>query len=379
MKLARNLTFLTTPKINPMKNITKLLVILVPLFWISGCSQDPGLVETNLSIDQILGDKKVIVYKGMLAFKDNATFDQIESDLADKDRDFILAWEKNMGFKSLYSVYEDVVEEEARFLDQMVKKYGDGAEVTRTEMGYSSLTEKYLGNGALRITHDELLDMDITVPSLAPLVNSEGFVRVGNEIRQYKSTFVKVILDGDYNSIARLPEVKESTANVHVGSVERTRTRVSDASRTQALSSCSHTAGSHRIIGYEEHVVSNEGGSPCPVYRNDYYIRARSLKRILGTWQNFRTNQFRFRGEVTLDHVNCDLSFNRNVHYAAYSSGGYSGEYHTYDYRLVLRYDTGPCVSSASTCSGPGYVVFRSGATRTHTVSGVNGTTCTMP
>ncbi len=362
-----------------MKKIITLLVILAPALWIGGCSHDPGLAETKVSIDQILGDKQVAVHRGMLAFRDKAALAKLEADLLDKDKDFISTWEKSVGFKSLYSVYEDVIEAEEAFLSEMTEKYGASSEIARTEIGYSALAKQYIDKGAIIINDDEILDMNVTFRSLAPLVNSDGFIRVGNEIFQYKTEFVKVILDADYDKIDGLGEIDESTPYVHVGEVTRTRSKISDVARTQALSKCEDVEGSHRLIGYEEMVTATEGGFPCPTYRNDYYIQARSLKKILGTWQNFKTSQFRFSGEVTVDHLNCDLSYNRNVTSGSYASGSYSGEYHTYNFYLILRYDTGPCVSSTSTCSGTGYLIFRSGATRTHTVSGVNGTTCTMP
>lgn len=300
-------------KTNAMKKIKTIIVILVSLFLIDGCSPDEDLTGPDLTIDQILGGKEMVVYNGMLTFKDKSTFDNLTSDFIKKDEAFIRTWEKQLGFKSLYTIYEDVIEEEDRFLEAMVKKYGADSEVTRDEMGYSKMTQKYMESGSLLISNDGFLDMNVTVPSLAPLINADGFVCMGKEIRQYKTDFVKIILDGDYNMMETLSTIKESTSNIHIAAVERQTTKTLDTKRTQALSSCTSTVGSHRLIGYEEHVVANEGGLPCPVYRNDFFIRTRSLKKILGTWQNFKTNQFKSNGNVTLDHVNCDLSFNRNL------------------------------------------------------------------
>lgn len=101
-------------------------------------------VLTQPTLDQILNGKEVAVYKGILTFKDNSIFDKLATVLSKKSKAEIQEWEKVLGFKSVYSIYEDVIEEEDRFLTDMVKKYGENSEVTRSEMGYSELTQKYL-------------------------------------------------------------------------------------------------------------------------------------------------------------------------------------------------------------------------------------------
>jgi hypothetical protein len=365
-----------------MKKIKTFIVILVSLFWIHGCSPDVNLVAPDLSIDQILGGKEMVVYKGMLTFKDKTTFDNLTSDFIKRDEAFIRTWEKQLGFKSLYSTYEDVIDEEDKFLEQMVKKYGADSEVTRDEMGYSKMTQKYLESGSLIISNDGFLDMNVTVPSLAPLINAEGFVRVGNEIRQYKTDFVKIILDGDYNKMNELAAFKESTQNIHVGVVERQLNKISDSKRTQALSSCDTSIDRYRTIAYEEKTVANIGGSPCEVYENYYYIKMRSLKKTLGSWYNHDTGFLAVsNSSFTLVHLNCDLTFKRNV--MTCSGCGKSGQYgHTIYYYYVERYDTGPCTSVSPTfwCTQtPGTMVF-SGISpgRSHTAKGKNDTSCTL-
>jgi hypothetical protein len=355
-----------------MKNLS-FIAILVAAFLINSCSLDDQNLAPNKSLEQILAGREMAVYNSMLTFRDKKTFDDLALDLSKREKDYIVGWEKRQpGFKSLYSIYEDVIVEEDKFLQQMVKKYGEASEVTRAETGYAAMTKKYLDNGALIINDDELLDMNVTVPYLAPLINAAGFVRVGDEVRQYKRDRVRIILDGDYGKMEDLENVKESNANIHIGLVQRQRVKVSDAGRVQALSSCTSTVGSHRLIGYEEHVLTNEGGHPCPVYKNNFYIQTRSLKKVLGIWGNFSTNQFWSEG--------CDYSFNRNLWTGPYVFPSYSGTVHTKNYHIVFNYDTGPCTNSTTACTGNGYVVFKTGTstTRFHTVWGVNGTTCTM-
>ena len=322
-----------------MRKIVTIVVILVSQLVIDGCLQNEALF-LDPPIDQILGGKEFVVYKGILTFKDKSTFNKLTEELIGKDETFIYSWEKDLGFKSLYTTYEDVIVEEDKFLETMVKKYGENSEATRNEFGYSKLTQEYLKKGTILMTDDGLLDMNVTTPSLAPLVNADGFVRVGNEIRQYKSDFLKVILDADYQKISRLDGIKESSNQFHIARVEKVINKISDASRTQALSSCESIVGSHRLISYEEKTYFNEGGVPCPVYRNDYYIMLRSLKKILGSWQNFRTSQFTITATYALNHLNCDYSVKTLVSSRTNHFWQIGGEWHTFSAYYVRNYDT---------------------------------------
>lgn len=149
-----------------------------------------------------------------------------------------------------------------------------------------------------------ILNINVTIPILAPLVNEDGIVRVGNEIRQYKHNLLKIILDGDYEKIRNLSEFTSSTDRIHVSIVERQIHQIVDIGRTKALSSCESVMDNYRLIGYEEKTFVFKGGTPCPVYRNDYYITQRSLKKILGTWQNHNTSEMQsIQRKACLDHV----------------------------------------------------------------------------
>ncbi len=355
-------------------------IILFSIVWINSCAPDENFQKPELSLDQILAGKEITVYNGMLTFKDKKGFDQLTLDLAKRDEAYIRSWENQLGFKSLYSIYEDVISEEEKFLNEMVKKYGESSEVTRNEIGYSKLTQTYLEKGVIIETKEGILDMNITIPVLAPLINADGFVRIGNDIRQYKSDYVRIIQDGDYDKMVGLEGLKESVSQIHVGPVVRDLKKISDESRTQAISSCDVTNGSHRLIAYEEKTYVNEGGSPCPVYRNDYYVRLRSLKKILGTWQNFKTSQFTLTATYVLNHLNCDYSVKifsvswRNNNFFAIG-----GNWHTFDVLYLTNYNTGPCVSSTVNCNGPGILAFDPGATRYFLATGVNSTQCDLP
>ena len=354
----------------------KLLPLVLLVLFIGSCEKESFVTEPTL--DQILNGKEVAVYKEMLTFKDKSSFDKVAEELSKKDKNYIQAWGKGLGFKSIYSIYEEAIEAEDIFLAEMVKKYGENSEVTRDEMGFSKLTQKYLDKGTLSHTAEGILNMNVMIPILAPLVNEDGLVRVGNELRQYKYNFVKIILDTDYNKIDGLKELKESTDKIHVAAVERQRHEIKDVGRAKAISSCESIVGGHRLIGYEEKTVVNEGGTPCPIYSNNYYVTLRSLKRILRTWQNFNTGQLTLNANYCLDHLNCDFTVKRNVKCTTNNlwTGGYG---HTLNYYLISNYDTGPCASSTASCSGIGSLAFTPGQIRKHYATGVNGTACDMP
>lgn len=323
--------------------------------------------------------KEIAVHQGLLTIKDAATFNKLADELSKKDVEYISAWEKRLGFRSAYSIYEDAIEEEDKFLEAMVKKHGESSTVTRNEIGFSDFTQKYLDKGLFTHNEEGILNLNVMIPMLAPLVNEESLVRIGNEIRQYKYNSLKIIRDADYNKIDALKRLNESTDEVYVATVERQVHEIKGAGRTKALSSCESIQGSHRLIGYEEKIYVNEGGTPCPFYRNDYYVQLRSLKKILGTWQNFKTGQFTYTSTVGFNHLNCDYSV-RN-HIVGFTNSYYAagGQYHTFNLYFVMNYDTGPCVSSIG-CNGPGTIAFSpSYLPRHHHVTGVNGTACDLP
>ncbi len=358
----------------------KLLPLVLLVLFIGSCDKESFTTEPVL--EQILSGKEVAVHKGMLTFKDKVAFDKLSLELSKKDKGYILAWGKGLGFKSIYSIYEEAIEAEDIFLAEKVKKYGENSEVIRDEMGFSTFTQKYLDKGTLSHTEEGILDMNVMIPILAPLVNEDGLVRVGNELRQYKYNVVKIILDADYNKIGDLKELTESTDKVHVAAVERQQHEIKDVGRTKALASCESIMGSYRLIAYEEKTLVNEGGTPCSVFRNDYYITQRSLKKILGTWQNHWTEQMEMRqATACLDHYNYDGSFNRTVYcelggtYIRYAPYG-----HSYNYYLINNYDTGPCTNPVQGWEPyPGNLVFRSGTPKYFYLAGKNWTWCDIP
>ena len=356
----------------------KLLPLVLLVLFIGSCEKESFVSEPTL--DQILNGKEVAVYKEMLTFKDKSSFDKVAEELSKKDKNYIQAWGNGLGFKSIYSIYEDAIEAEDVFLAEMVKKYGENSEVTRDEMGFSELTQKYLDKGTLSHTAEGILNMNVMIPTLAPLVNEDGLVRVGNELRQYKYTTVKIILDADYNKINGLKELKESTDKIHVAAVERQTHEIKDVGRTKSsLGRCSSVNGKYWLIAYEDLSVVNEGGLPCPVYRNDYLVTLRSLKKILGTWQNHNTGQLKLNAKYCLDHLNCDYSIKRNVECYPGGQNWFGGFDSTINFYLIMNYDTGPCVSSVpSICQAAGTLVFKGAYSHELFATGVNGTACSI-
>jgi hypothetical protein len=228
-------------------------------------------------------------------FKDWNEFYSTAQSLAGKDLSYLKDWESKKGFVSLKSVFETAVLEEEKFGETLIAKYGENSTLTRKDFGYSESTTKYITSGAFNIGEFEELIMNVTVPHYATVVNADGIVKIGQSIVQFKHDFIKTIKNGDVNQI-KLLNTAQGSNNISVEPVQRTSTKVSDVGRTKELSACNNTVGSYRLIAYEELVWGQ--GATCGILVN-YYIRMRSLKKILGTWQNHNTGSL----QVVSNHV----------------------------------------------------------------------------
>ena len=92
----------------------------------------------------------------------------------------------------------------------------------------------------------------------------------------------------------------DEASGIQVHRVERKKSKLSNA-RVSAISSCDVNSGGYRLISYENWVgyFTNYGG--CNSSNETYYIQLRSLKKILGTWQNHKTNQWSFISTLKLE------------------------------------------------------------------------------
>jgi hypothetical protein len=284
--------------------------------------------------------------------------------------------------KSLREIYEEVNEEENTFLEELSAKHGSSSTLTRAEIGWTPKAKELIESEALLIDDSDILEMNITVPSYADFVNSDGIVKIGNEIYQFKKDYVRVITDGSVSKIALLKNLTTDKNGINVYPVSRERKSVKNA-KTQANSSCQNTNGSYRLLAYEDWVGFYLPGGNCngQLELNNYYLTLRSLKRILGTWQNHNTGELRAEGNVKITHtVSCSNEPFPVLYATIIDDPNYSRSCpfgNTCYIYFMQNYDVKPC-NAANSCSGNIYYqgISINIVNNDHHGFGKNGTNC---
>jgi hypothetical protein len=374
----------------------KLLPFALLMLFNWSC-EEPSIVDRSL--DQILDGKDVAVNKGMLVFRDQQAFDSFAKSASNLSNDEYDLWEKANNFKSLKTIHEEIIAMEDAFLESMNERYNGNENITRKDIGYTTEAQKLIDAGLLIINEFETLDLNVPTDFYARFLNKDGILRIGNEIQVPKSDFLMIIKDGDISKVSKAKTYKpgqELGAEIQIANVERSLRQMNDeiSSRPANVQSCDKTSGSYRLIVYDEYsyIYYNDGSIPCPNVYSSNSIKLRSLKKILGTWQNHKTSEWSLTSNYKADHWGvcygyaCGLPttqyFIRNI--VTYTNTAFPPPYdHTWVKNLYFNYHLGPCESGGlSSCQGsltcnpfnPDGLVLM--PIRSHNATGKNGITC---
>lgn len=363
------------------------LIFLVVFAW--SCEKESLMSE--LTLDQILNGKEVAVHKGMLNFKDQASFDSFVKSRVDLSATELEQWEKANNFKSLSTIHEEIIDKEDVFLNTMNIKYNGSESITRKDIGYTPEAQALIDKGLLVVNEYETLDLNVPVHFYGGLLNKDGILRIGNEIHVPKMDFIMVIKDGDIRKIDKAKTYKPGDpqeAGILIAQVERRIASTNTAnSKVAVVSSCDQVSGSYRLIVYDEYsfIYYLDGSYPCDNTYSSYSIKLRSLKKILGTWQNHNTSQWRLTSNLVADHWRkCYYTtgtpyfdFLRNI--VTYNNRIWAPPFgNTWVQPLYANYRAGKCESGGSgSCldgSDPeGVIRF---PFRQHWATGINATSC---
>ncbi len=143
-----------------------------------------------------------------LIFKDQKTFEETVKALNNKGRKELDAWEQKLGFVSLRSLFEDVVDTEValREKEEFLSKEQQQRIIKNayvTDLAASSLD-------FMNATHENGYRLKIYSLYLARLVERRGIVQIGKEIQLHGEDVIKVITDGDASKIALLFQTNET-------------------------------------------------------------------------------------------------------------------------------------------------------------------------
>lgn len=268
-----------TPKPNFMNRLFYITGTLIGFLLIGGCSPDEFLDNKNLLLD----GQKLTLDNGIMNFRDLQTFDSVSRYLSNKDTEFLQKWEDSYDVKSIRSVYERAVVEEEKFLENLVKANGDDSSLTREKIGYSEFTKSKLLSEDLLLDEYGVVEMNITSPSLRSILNENRIVKIGGKEYQYGMYEIKRIGSSESIPVSRNSKV----IDLKMGRTE-----------TSWGASCENINDKYRVIGYEEDWTYSDGNT-CNAYW-EAQIKIRSLKKILGTWQNYNTGSMSVTADVKI-------------------------------------------------------------------------------
>lgn len=348
----------------------------------------------------MLKEQGYAVQQGVLTFRDKQSFTDLLDKLKDKTSEQLNDWESQMGFKSLRALHEEAVAKEEVFLQEIAEKNPGNTTLTRRELGYTKFTTDFIRKGLFNVNEFETFDINVTAPHYAKIVNRDGVFRIGNSIIMPQNHMIKILKGGDVSKISMLRDATNSddTKGIQINEIEKNSFKKSETEtgRANAWTYCDTNANGYRLIVYEESYEGNTYPDEIPCYGAEaaYWLRFRSLKKVLGTWQNHNTSLWYTVSSVKIEQwkvcnfpIQCGpttvvqsyLSTPVNVSEARYDIP-YGNDQSIY---FLTGYELGPCGTGGfNTCTSPdgfctsdplGKLFY---ITRSHEVYGKGGTYC---
>ena len=346
-------------------------------------------------IEKILSGAEHKIHKGILTFNDQRSFDAFVSNTKNRTNKEWDEWEILNNFRSLARIHEEVIQAEDVFLNKMNIKYAGNELITRKDIGYTKLSQSLIDNGFLLVNDYETLDLNIPDEYYGRLLNKDGILRIGNDVHVPKRDFILIIKDGNMSKIGLAKTYKDGDildagvtfAKVTHYSNSNVVKTTEPGSRAQEIliQSCDTNAGGYRLIVYRNYTgIAYTGYStPCQTATMSFSIRMRSLKKILGTWQNHNTSQWTLDSKATAEHYGQCPNMPRYL--VATMTNAYNGNCpygHTWNFYHFENYPCGNCESGGyDSCPDTGSefdnptpsIEF---TVDSHNATGKGGTTC---
>ena len=332
-------------------------------------------------------DFTVRVKNGYLEFKDQATFDEINSSLKDKDREALDAWESQFkGFTSLRSVDEKSIDAQDEYFDKLSKMDEEELKTIKQQKGDDFFYSDFLLNHKdIFILEGEgvyHLNLPLFVFDKVKFLNRKGLVQIGDSLYQYGANTIKIIQDGNYQKLKGLSRVTENNENlgIAVHKIERKQIQLYNTSRFSGevnasplirAYACEDTRDRDRVKGFVEqgYGKGTPPGYPFSVIAYFPYVDvwAENWRRdgIFGGWTRKRTSSLRIEGSIQVNGpagLNSG-TFDINVRATRLTP-----------YIQTRAWQVGPSTEAGSWFSGP-FTFTVDGEVR---VYGRGGTSCTI-
>ncbi len=202
---------------------------------IFACQREEFTTELTQQVDytnQVL--KPVEMQHGMLAFASKENLDLRLIELNRLSFEEFKEWEKNLGIETQRGAFDRVAQAEEAISDYYESLPVEKQKIYRKmPVVHSELYKEMLDRKIITIVKDadgsEYWDYAVSDPSLANVLNMNGFVKIGDWICQYTPEGFKIILDGDFNKIEQLQTItknyKDDTFLVHFKKEDEQRTK----------------------------------------------------------------------------------------------------------------------------------------------------------
>ncbi|GAB4334048.1 MAG: hypothetical protein OHK0038_10660 [Flammeovirgaceae bacterium] len=207
----------------------------------TGSREDNTLspITQNASNERVSGENIKIKSKGRyLEFANMDEFRAKVEEMRDKEWADIQAFEQELGFTSLRTVYEQATLEDIKFMEALEKS---NKKPNTLQKGLKSNYAKNYAHAFL--VEEEYFWMNIFDYALANVINHEGLVKIGNALFQYTEGTIKWIEDGAEIKIELMKSLKASneTSKIFVSPVKKVEVGTNNTNageRTSYSGSC---------------------------------------------------------------------------------------------------------------------------------------------
>ncbi|SMD36416.1 hypothetical protein SAMN04488029_2887 [Reichenbachiella faecimaris] len=202
-----------------MKNTLTASLIIAGLVF-NSCSQ---IDEPTPSKEEFAysSDMKVRYNGKYLEFASTEALDETIEFFETADQAEIDAWKNQFDFESFEDIYRAAQYEQYLYEEMLISKLKNELseeELSKTPLPTFDLQPMVAQNMRL-FEFDEsnrIMGMNLFRPNLAPILNSQGILKVNGHLFQYNGDNSKIILEGDASLISQLDNITQSTAQVIV-------------------------------------------------------------------------------------------------------------------------------------------------------------------
>ncbi|MBD0257816.1 MAG: hypothetical protein ICV83_19045 [Cytophagales bacterium] len=196
---------------------------LVPLFlcfalaFTVSCKKDEADAIRPAAKDPSANTKSDIrLGNGYLEFKTPQVFEQTLQNLTNKTKEEVAAWEKQYGFTSMRTLYEQALQ----------------AELTAASAGIDGHSDFVTEHKKMLVLHEDgTIDMNNFHTDAAAVVNEDGIVKVAGHFYQYTKNHFKVLEGG---AETKLDLLKQATESNESASITVTKVIVESSNRAKS-------------------------------------------------------------------------------------------------------------------------------------------------